>query len=95
MANNRLYIRCKHCGQTTYLAKNFGYEYYITNEALEHLNNFLADHAFCFEDCDKEDFKHAEGGDFELVDEYHFDDYKIVMDDEVGMILKEKNGNME
>lgn len=66
MANNRLYLRCRNCGEDLYLDKNFGDPYFITEEKRKEINQFLENHAFCGE-------KHelAHGGWFELYDEYH------------------------
>lgn len=51
MANNRLYLRCKNCGQSMLVAKNFGgeWDYRNTNKIPE----FLINHDFmCYLDCD-------------------------------------------
>lgn len=66
MANNRLYMRCRYCGDTLYVDKNFGFPYHISNEKLNEVNQFLEDHAFC-----GDPHELAHGGWFELYDEYH------------------------
>ena len=54
MANNRIYLRCKQCGDVLYLGKTFSSCYYYanyTNENLEEkLNKFYEKHEFCMED---------------------------------------------
>ena len=72
MANNRLYLRCKNCGEELYVGKNFGEPYFISEEKLKEINQFLEDHAFCTEADDS--FHIAHGGWFELYDEYHDDE---------------------
>ena len=49
MAVNRMYLACRACGATFYLAKIMCSGYYgeVDNEAL---NEFYDDHAFCMED---------------------------------------------
>jgi hypothetical protein len=65
MASNRGYLRCKNCGKTIYLSKNFGDAYYISLDRLNELNQFFNDHAFCGGGDEI-----AHGGDYEFVDEY-------------------------
>ena len=54
MANNRIYLRCKQCGDTLYLGKTYGYDYHYCNyneENLENkLNDFYSKHAYCMDD---------------------------------------------
>ena len=52
MANNRIYLRCRKCGQTLFLGKNFGAEWFWTDyEHTGHLedklNDFFLEHCFC------------------------------------------------
>lgn len=53
MANNRIYIRCKGCGEELYLGKHFGvdsfyYNNYNSDKTLEEkLNAFYEKHAWC------------------------------------------------
>ncbi|MBR4590999.1 MAG: hypothetical protein IKO36_10125 [Bacteroidaceae bacterium] len=70
MANNRLYIRCKGCKETLYLAKNFGSAYYLRDNIETKLGMFFQDHAFC----DVETGHHRDGGTFELIDEWGEDE---------------------
>lgn len=78
MANDRLYIRCKVCGDLFYIGKNYGGPFYYENykklagdeEAppLEDLiNDFFVSHVHCFSGSKKWN------GDFELV--YEDDDF--------------------
>ena len=51
MANNRLYLRCKNCGQSMLVAKNFGGEWDYRNA--NKIPEFLINHNFmCYWDCD-------------------------------------------
>ena len=54
MANNRIYIRCKQCGDVLYLGKTFGSCYYWRTNDNEHLEDLLNDfyykHKFCDDD---------------------------------------------
>ena len=53
MANNRLYIRCKQCGETFYLAKHFGGSLNTTDydgDFLDRLNDFWEKHCYCQSD---------------------------------------------
>lgn len=51
MANNRIYIRCKNCGEALFLGKKFGEAYYYVNyhgSTLEKdLNDFYEKHDWC------------------------------------------------
>lgn len=65
MANNRLYIRCKGCGDSTMITKNFGEPYCLDENEVKKLNSFFSDHAFCV------DVGYMTiGGRFELFDEF-------------------------
>lgn len=63
MANNRIYIRCKQCGDVLYLGKTFGSCYYWYNykEDGEHLedrlNAFYDKHEFCYNDLENNYYK--------------------------------------
>lgn len=63
MANQRLYIRCKNCGQCICIARNFGGEYTTYDFNLAKLDDFFLDHFVCT-DTVKEDYN-----DFELIDD--------------------------
>lgn len=67
MANNRLYIRCLNCGELVFVSKNFGMPWQIFESDLPRLNKFFEEHAWCG---GKDSLTHADGGDFELVDEW-------------------------
>ena len=52
MANNRMYLRCKACGEEFYLGKHFMngwyYENYHRDSSLEkQLNEFYNEHIYC------------------------------------------------
>ena len=48
MANNRMYIRCKHCGDILLIGKTMSNGYYISNEnLLRDLNDFYDEHNWC------------------------------------------------
>ena len=51
MANNRIYLRCRSCGEACYLGKTFmdGYylEEYDKTPTLDKLNTFYNEHRFC------------------------------------------------
>ena len=56
MANNRMYLRCKACGETFFLGKRFGGGYYIGQyekykgvSLMDRLNKFYDDHEYCGE----------------------------------------------
>lgn len=86
MANNRLYMRCKNCGEELYLDKNFGGPYQITEEKRKEINQFFEDHAFC-----GTMHQIAHGGWFELYDEFHdSDDSKYQIAAMIVNALKEK-----
>lgn len=54
MANNRIYLRCKTCGDVLFLGKCFGEGYYYcnyNNSNLEkELNDFFEKHNWCIND---------------------------------------------
>lgn len=63
MANNRLYIRCRVCGEELCIGKHFGYTYFTPdNETDKKLNEFYEKHAFC----PKHQDGFADRGDFEI-----------------------------
>lgn len=68
MANNRLYLCCLNCGETLFLDKNFGEQYYISDDRRKEINRFLEEHAFC------KAGRIADGGDFALMDEFDRED---------------------
>lgn len=69
MANNRMYLRCKVCGKTYYLAKNFGEAFYLSydyqypnaEEFCKGLDDFFERHFFC---------SPSDGGAFEIEKEW-------------------------
>lgn len=68
MANNRLYMRCKHCGKLLYLSKNFCSPYVVDEQTIENMNDFFKEHFYC-----PSSMPHSDGGDFELIDEWNAD----------------------
>ena len=54
MANNRIYLRCKQCGDVLYLGKTFGSDYHYNNYSEENLENklnaFYSEHSYCMDD---------------------------------------------
>lgn len=65
MANNRIYLRCKHCGKGFFLGKSFGGHYYTDNnyyknDIITDLNNFYKKHCFCGEKENTDDINYLE-----------------------------------
>lgn len=60
MANNRIYLRCKTCGEAIFIGKDFGSEYFVSNEYYKNrslvnsLNDFYYKHCWCYEKINKE-----------------------------------------
>ena len=57
MANNRMFLRCKGCGQVIMLGKTFGHEWHFSKsdeEKGEALAEFLKNHSHCCDDLDAE-----------------------------------------
>lgn len=53
MADNRMYLRCKNCGEVFYMGKRLGGGYYVTDEnfgdgkkMIDHLNAFYSKHEY-------------------------------------------------
>jgi hypothetical protein len=79
MANNRMYLKCKGCGEEFMLAKCFGEGYYMDDyleayhgkTTMERLNNFFDEHHICYknETDDNPMNWHYENG-FELTYEF-------------------------
>lgn len=46
MANNRMILRCRACGEQIVLAKNFGAEWY-SHASQQRLDSFFAEHNIC------------------------------------------------
>lgn len=70
MANQRLYIRCKNCGQCICIARNYGGEYVSYGDNLLRLDDFFFDHFICTPI--RFDSKDEYNG-FELIDDYDDD----------------------
>lgn len=57
MANNRIYLKCKKCGDTLFLGNTFGTGYFWSNYGKEWrglgtlLNEFYDRHDYCGENC--------------------------------------------
>ena len=47
MANNRLYLRCRQCGEMLFLSKHFLSPWHIDLDKLEEINEFLDKHCDC------------------------------------------------
>ena len=48
MANNRMYLRCKHCGESILIAKRTQSPWYIFYDNLDgRLDEFFEKHGFC------------------------------------------------
>ena len=48
MANNRMYLECRGCGEKILLAKHFGSGYTVYyNDLTLKLDDFMTEHAFC------------------------------------------------
>ena len=63
MANNRLYIKCKSCGEELCIGKHFGHCYFTPSDDTDKLlNDFYEKHAFCQKGQDA----FADRGDFEI-----------------------------
>ena len=66
MANNRIYLRCKNCGDGIFLGKCFGAgyftndRYYGDNTMIEKLNQFYEDHTFCDKPLNKDMIEYLE-----------------------------------
>ena len=56
MANNRMCIRCKQCGEVFVLATHC-LDYYATTHTMRELDDFLYDHAYCDKPLNKKDIK--------------------------------------
>lgn len=80
MANERLYIRCRACGEVFYVGKSFldGFYYGIEEPKLaDKLNAFYEKHTYCCkypDRCRREDNQFALDGCYELV--YETADWK-------------------
>lgn len=71
MANNRLYLCCLNCGETLFLDRSDGEQYYIGEDRRTEINKFLEEHAFC------QSGRIADGGDFALMDEFDREDLLV------------------
>ena len=51
MANNRMYLRCRSCGEACFLGKTFSEGYYLREydgtPTIDKLNNFYTEHSIC------------------------------------------------
>ena len=67
MANNRLYIRCKQCGELCFLGKHFGKHWdFDKNIQGAVLEKFFVDHCFC----DESIYPQQPFNSFELVTQF-------------------------
>lgn len=57
MANNRMFLRCRKCGETLLFGTNFGREWLCTHYEQGHLedklNKFFFEHCFCDKEYDE------------------------------------------
>ena len=74
MANNRIYLRCRTCGNILFLGKCYSDGYYYTNyhnsDLETELNDFYTKHAFCNEPLNKDDIKYIDTP-FKKTDSYY------------------------
>jgi hypothetical protein len=77
MANNRMFIRCRHCGETFMIGGHMGTGWSMTNcsdkSFLERLNNFYEEHAFCNKDENENNYFPK----FKKIDKVHSGCYDI------------------
>lgn len=58
MANNRIYLRCKQCGDVLCLGKTFGSDYRCNEEyLLDKINYFYLKHTMCMDDLKQNIYK--------------------------------------
>ena len=64
MANNRIYLACKECGERLYLGKTYGQGYFweqYNGKCLQmSLNEFFDRHDNCGETCYEVEYDHAD-----------------------------------
>ena len=49
MANDRLYMRCRQCGEMVFLSKHLMSPWYIKPEQLDKINEFFEEHCYHFD----------------------------------------------
>lgn len=61
MANNRMYLRCKNCGEVLLLGKTMGNGYYCySSEIYYRLEEFYDEHNFCDKDKNKDEILYCD-----------------------------------
>ena len=66
MANNRMYLRCRTCGDIFFLGKTYdlGYytldDYYENKSLIDSLNDFYDEHNFCIKEINEKYIDYAE-----------------------------------
>lgn len=75
MANNRMWLRCRTCGNIFFMGKSYqdGYytldDYYDGKSFLKAYNDFLDKHAYCNEELNEKEIKYIDTP-FKKVDSY-------------------------
>ena len=61
MANNRMYIRCKQCGEILFIGKTMSNGYYLSNENIcNDLNCFYSQHNWCSKEKNMSDIDYCD-----------------------------------
>lgn len=76
MANNRLYIRCRNCGQTLFLAKHFSDPWSLRCDLMD-VQMFFNEHYACENEFDYGDETATDFNQFHLVTAYGYGYPKI------------------
>lgn len=61
MAKNRMYLRCKACGDILFLGRTMGYGYHLFDKEIYYnLNDFYEEHNFCDKEKNKDDIEYCD-----------------------------------
>lgn len=61
MANNRMFIRCKRCGEIFFIGKTMGNGYYLSNgDICNDLNHFYKEHNWCSKEKNMSDISYCD-----------------------------------
>ncbi|MDO5003595.1 MAG: hypothetical protein Q4E39_05160 [bacterium] len=61
MANNRMYIRCKQCGEILFIGKTMSDGYYLSNKNIYNdLNCFYSQHNWCSKEKNLSDINYCD-----------------------------------
>ena len=97
MANNRIYLRCKNCGDGFFLGKSYGINYYTDDvyykdNFVKELNKFYEEHCLCNKEINKEMVKYLEPrfkkeekhyeNNFEIAYEFYYEENEDKVDKE-------------